>query len=158
MNKIAILTATFNNKNDILNLINCLNSQISQNFKWYIIDNLSSDGTLDVIKKNCKVDYLIVSEKDNGIYDALNKGIKIIDEDYYLVLGGDDYIYPDTIEKFISSIKDQPNLVFSKWEVATKVLSPKKNLGWIYACLVLVLTLSCNIINKKLHPPLVFMI
>ena len=51
MNKIAILTATFNNKNDILNLINCLNSQISQNFKWYIIDNLSSDGTLDVIKK-----------------------------------------------------------------------------------------------------------
>ena len=51
MNKITILTATFNNKNDILNLINCLNSQISQNFKWYIIDNLSSDGTLDVIRK-----------------------------------------------------------------------------------------------------------
>lgn len=157
MNKIAILTATFNNKNDILNLINCLNSQTSQNFKWYIIDNLSLDGTLDLIKKYCKVDYYIVSEKDYGIYDALNKGIKLIDEDYYLVLGGDDYIYPDTIEKFIFVIKHQPNLVFSKWEVGSKVLSPKKNLGWLYGMLGIGSSHSvATLINKKLHTAIGF--
>lgn len=157
MNKIAILTATFNNKNDILNLINCLNSQTSQNFKWYIIDNLSLDGTLDLIKKYCKVDYYIVSEKDYGIYDALNKGIKLIVEDYYLVLGGDDYIYPDTIERFIFVIKHQPNLVFSKWEVGSKVLSPKKNLGWLYGMLGIGSSHSvATLINKKLHTAIGF--
>ena len=90
------------------------------------------------------MDYLIVSEKDHGIYDALNKGIKIIDEDYYLVLGGDDYIYPDTIEKFISSIKDQPNLVF-KMEVATKFISKKKFRMAIWHAWYWFITLSCNI-------------
>lgn len=152
MNKIAILTATYNIEKDIPNLINCLNSQISQDFKWYIIDNLSSDRTLDMIKKYCNVNYSIISEKDHGIYDALNKGIKVIDEDYYLVLGGDDYIYPETIKRFHSTIKNNPNLVFSKWEVASKVLSPKKKLGWLYGMLGIGSSHSvATLINKKLH-------
>lgn len=152
MKKIAILTATFNNESDILTLINSLNSQSNKNFKWYIVDNMSSDKTLEIIKEYCLIDYHIISEKDDGIYDALNKGIKIIMEDYYLVLGGDDIIYPTSINNFISNISGEPNLVFSKWKVANRVLSPKKNLGWLFGMLGIGSSHSvATLIRKNLH-------
>ena len=71
--KISIITATFNSQNFITTNLNSINNQTYKNFEHLIIDNKSQDKTLEIIKNNGK-NIKIISEKDNGIYDAFNKG------------------------------------------------------------------------------------
>ena len=152
MSQIAIITATLNSQNFILELIRSLNSQTNKNFCWYIIDCLSTDNTVELIKNYSEVNYQIISEQDSGIYDALNKAIKIIEEEYYLVLGSDDIIYQDTINSYIASIKKNPDLVFSRWNVNQKTLKPKTKFGWLNGMLGVGSSHSvATLIKKKLH-------
>ena len=74
MTKISIITATFNSQNFINTNLNSINNQTYKNYEHIIVDNNSQDKTLEIIKHNGK-NIKIISEKDNGIYDALNKGI-----------------------------------------------------------------------------------
>lgn len=74
--QISIITVVFNDRTGLEKTINGIVSQTSQNIEFIIIDGGSNDGTVDIIKKyKDKVNYW-VSEKDKGIYDAMNKGIK----------------------------------------------------------------------------------
>ena len=75
--KISIITATSNSQNFIGSNINSINDQTYKNYEHIIIDNNSQDNTLEIIKNNGK-NVKIISEKDNGIYDAFNKGIRFI--------------------------------------------------------------------------------
>ena len=89
---ISIITQTFNSEKT---LDKCIDSVIKQNFDNYehlIIDNISKDNSEKIVKNynNNKIKFL--SEKDNGIYDAMNKGIKISKGDYLLFLNSDDKI------------------------------------------------------------------
>ena len=89
---ISIITPTFNSEKT---LDKCIDSVIKQNFDNYehlIIDNISKDNSEKIVKNynNNKIKFL--SEKDNGIYDAMNKGIKISKGDYLLFLNSDDKI------------------------------------------------------------------
>jgi len=93
--KISIIIPTFNSKET---LPACLDSCISQTYsslEIIIIDNESTDGTLTIIKKYQSIHSFIhyISEKDNGIYDAMNKGIDIAKGDFLLFLGSDDRLY-----------------------------------------------------------------
>ena len=65
--------------------INSVNNQSYKSYEHIFIDGLSKDNTISIIK-NMKSNYLLISEKDNGIYHAMNKGIKIAKGDINLNL------------------------------------------------------------------------
>lgn len=74
--KISIITVCFNSVNILEQTIMSVTNQLYDNIEYIIIDGGSKDGTVDIIKKHeSKITYW-VSEPDNGIYDAMNKGIK----------------------------------------------------------------------------------
>lgn len=103
--KISIIIATFNAE---LYLEQCIKSIIHQKsdlIELIIIDGKSSDKTVDIIKSNEKHIDFWISEPDNGIYDAWNKGIKHANGDWIMFLGADDQLLPQTINTYIDYIQ-----------------------------------------------------
>ena len=74
MYKLSIITINFNNAEGLKKTMESVFSQSFNDFEYLIIDGGSTDGSVEIIKQNKKINYWI-SEKDNGIYDAMNKGI-----------------------------------------------------------------------------------
>lgn len=72
-------------------------NQTNQNFEWIVIDGASTDGTLDTLSKYQKRVDILISEEDNGVYFAMNKGIKQAHGKYLLFMNGGDLFYNDKI-------------------------------------------------------------
>lgn len=103
MSLISIITINYNNVNGLQKTFNSVFSQNSKYFEYIVIDGGSTDGSLDVIKNNEKKINFWISEKDRGIYDALNKGILNANGEYLLFLNSGDTFYDDTvIQQFLN--------------------------------------------------------
>ena len=90
---VSIITVVLNNKKFLKQSIKSVLNQSYKNYELIIIDGKSTDGTLDIIKKNkSKIDYWI-SEKDNGFSEAVNKGIKLSRGSIIAILNSDDIFY-----------------------------------------------------------------
>lgn len=92
--KITIITATFNSGTTLRDTINSILSQNYTDWQHVIVDGGSKDNTLEIIKEfepqyNGRLKW--ISEKDNGIYDAMNKGIAMADGDVIGTLNSDDF-------------------------------------------------------------------
>jgi glycosyltransferase involved in cell wall biosynthesis len=108
---ITVITAVFNGYKFLEESIKSVINQSYENIEYLIIDGGSNDGTLDIIKEyNDVIDYW-VSERDDGIYDALNKALLPANGDWIYVLGSDDRLYPDALEKVASYLKEQ-NIIY----------------------------------------------
>lgn len=108
--KISIVTATWNRADTIRDTIESILAQIHQNWEHIIIDGASSDNTIEVI--NEYVDRYngrlkIVSEKDKGIYDAMNKGVKLATGDIIGTLNADDFYADNLTLKHINDAFEQ---------------------------------------------------
>lgn len=106
---ITVITVVLNGEKYLEETIQSVINQTYPNVEYIIVDGGSTDGTLDIIKKyEDKIDYW-VSEKDNGIYDAMNKGIKVASGEWINFMNAGDVFYENTIlEKlFIFSRLDQ---------------------------------------------------
>lgn len=101
--KISIITVVRNNANTIKDTIDSVLSQTYKNIEYIIIDGASIDGTTEIVKRyDNKIDKFI-SEPDNGIYDAMNKGLKLATGDVVGILNSDDfYTNNDVIEKVVN--------------------------------------------------------
>lgn len=92
----SIITVCFNSSKTIINTFESLLAQTYKNFEYIVIDGESSDGTVDLIKEYEKkfqaigVRFTWMSERDNGIYDAMNKGIKLASGALVGILNSDD--------------------------------------------------------------------
>ena len=109
----TLITVTLNSQKTILKTIDSINNQTYKEFEYIIIDGGSSDGTLDLIKTNLKKKYILLSEKDKGIYNAMNKGIKLSNGKYVAFLNSDDWLENDVllkVSKFIE--KENPSVVY----------------------------------------------
>ena len=96
--KISIITVTKNSGNFLEECILSLDKQSYRNYEHIVIDGCSTDNTIDLIKKyNDKIAYC-VSEKDEGLYDAMNKGIKKCSGDIIGILNSDDIYYPQALK------------------------------------------------------------
>lgn len=93
--KISIITVAFNSVDTIKDTIESIISQDYSNIEYIIIDGGSKDGTVDLAKKYSKYIEYIISEPDNGIYDAMNKGIEVATGDIIGILNSDDF-YPNS--------------------------------------------------------------
>jgi glycosyltransferase involved in cell wall biosynthesis len=109
--KISIITVTYNCVSVLTDCLNSVASQSHNNIEHVVIDGASTDGTLSLL--NSKKDQLsiLVSESDDGIYDAMNKGIKIAKGDIIGFLNSDDfYANNEVISKVVSEFKKEPSL------------------------------------------------
>lgn len=92
MVKLSIITINYNNKVGLQRTIDSVIAQSYQDFEWIIIDGGSIDGSKELIEQNdVHISYWI-SESDKGIYNAMNKGIKVAHGEYLLFLNSGDYL------------------------------------------------------------------
>lgn len=96
--KISVITVTLNSEKHIERCIKSVQSQTYQNIEHIIIDGKSNDNTINIINKNKNKNSKIISEKDNGIWHAMNKGIKNSSGDIICFLNSDDFFYPTALE------------------------------------------------------------
>jgi glycosyltransferase involved in cell wall biosynthesis len=109
---ISIITVVLNNKKFLQQSINSVLNQSYKNYELIIIDGQSTDGTLNIIKKNnSKIDYWI-SEKDKGLYDAMNKGIGLSRGSIISILNSDDYYYKNALKIAVNYFKKYKKIDF----------------------------------------------
>jgi len=112
--KISIITVCYNSENYITETIESVFNQTYNNIEYIIVDGKSTDNTLNIIKEykskfGSKMRW--VSEKDNGIYDAMNKGIEMASGDVIGFLNSDDfYASNKVVEKIANTFKKNPNI------------------------------------------------
>jgi glycosyltransferase involved in cell wall biosynthesis len=103
---ISIITVVYNGEKYLEQTIKSIINQTYDNIEYIIIDGGSTDGTIDIIKKyENKIDYWI-SEKDEGIYDAMNKGILRCNGEIIGIVNADDYIYEYTLKMVADALQD----------------------------------------------------
>ena len=106
---ISIITVVYNDKIGLASTLDSIFGQVYKDFELIIIDGSSTDGTLDTILHYSEhIDYYI-SEADNGIYDAMNKGISKASGKYIYFLNSGDLVYPDTFLKIDKMLTSQNN-------------------------------------------------
>lgn len=124
--KISIITINLNNEVGIEKTIKSVVNQTYDSFEFLIIDGASTDGSLDVINQHKDNIHHIVSEKDSGIYNAMNKGIKKAKGDYLLFLNsGDELTSKTAVEDFITHPLFDGDIIYGdyKFEKGEKIYS-----------------------------------
>ena len=115
---VSIITVVYNAVSAIEETILSIISQSYTNFEYIIIDGGSTDGTIDIIKKYDKQISTWISETDNGIYDAMNKGIDLATGEWINFMNaGDSFYESDTIEKFVKLYDNQSDIVYGKSQI-----------------------------------------
>ncbi|MEQ8909274.1 MAG: glycosyltransferase family 2 protein [Vicingaceae bacterium] len=102
--KVSIITVSYNSEDTLEDTIKSVGSQDYPDIEYLIIDGESTDGTLSLVEKYKDKIAKVVSEPDQGMYDALNKGIELASGDLIGILNSDDY-YTD--QKVISDVVDK---------------------------------------------------
>ena len=98
--KISIITVSFNNAATIEDTINSVASQKHSDVEHIVIDGVSTDGTVEIVQRNRDAVEKFVSERDSGIYDAMNKGIASASGDVIGFLNSDDvYAHCDILSR-----------------------------------------------------------
>ena len=117
----SIITVVLNAKEDLIETIKSLRKQEFKNFEYIVIDGDSSDGTKNIINENLDIIDKWKSEKDLGIYDAMNKGISLCDGQYIGILNSGDKYEPNGL-KIINSYLKKNNCDFIFGSVMKKIL------------------------------------
>ncbi|MCB6828883.1 glycosyltransferase family 2 protein [Megamonas funiformis] len=105
--RISVIMATYNAEKTVEKTIKSIITQTYKNIEFIIIDGGSKDKTIEIIKKYHKYISYWVTEKDNGIYDALNKGIERASGEYIYILGADDFFCDNNIiENVVNNLDD----------------------------------------------------
>ena len=115
---ISIITINLNNKDGLKETIDSVINQTYSDIEYIIIDGGSTDGSVDIIKEyNDKISYWI-SEKDKGIYNAMNKGIRVSTGDYLLFLNSGDHLIENNVLEKVFPYLDGTDFVYgNEWKV-----------------------------------------
>ncbi len=135
--KLSIITINYNNKEGLRKTIESVISQTYQDFEYIVIDGNSTDGSVDIIKQYDQTTlssgegmgerFCWISEPDNGIYDAMNKGIRLAQGDYCLLLNSGDYLCKNDVIAQIIAQKPDADIIIGnelRGEGKTKVKLP----------------------------------
>ena len=137
----TIITVTFNAERTISPTLRSIESQTFTDFQYLVVDGLSRDTTLDVVKNSGIKNTDIISEKDSGLYDAMNKGIHNAKGQYLIFLNAGDSLHaPDTLKKIADTIKinDYPDITYGQTiivnsereKIANRHLTAPENLSF----------------------------
>jgi len=142
--KISIITVTFNAEKTIEDSLKTVLSQTYPNIEHIIIDGKSTDNTCEIIKKYQDKIAHFMSEKDTGIFNAMNKGIKLATGDILFFLNANDYLFDENVISDVISFfkKTGANMVFGNMsfvndngiEQERRIYSDVDKLFWINEC------------------------
>ena len=118
----TIITVVLDAKEDLINTIQSIKEQSFKNFEYIIIDGNSKDGTKDVIKDNADFISKYLTENDRGIYDAMNKGIKLANGKYVGFLNAGDKYTPNALNIIHNYLKSDTDSDFIFGTVMKKIL------------------------------------
>lgn len=136
---ISIITIVFNGAKHLQKTIKEIISQTYKDYEYIIIDGNSNDDTINVIKKHNEHITKWISEPDNGLYDAMNKGLKLATGKYIWFINAGDFPYSAKTLDIISELtKDNPDIIYGETmtiddnynEIGLKRLSPGPDLTW----------------------------
>jgi glycosyltransferase involved in cell wall biosynthesis len=106
--KFSIITVSLNCAGTIAGTINSVLKQTYPNIEYIIVDGASADSTIDIISSHSSDSLKFISEPDNGIYDAINKGIKMATGDIIGILNSDDFFYDEwVLQKIADRFADE---------------------------------------------------
>ncbi|WP_052657388.1 glycosyltransferase family 2 protein [Thalassospira sp. HJ] len=103
---ISIVTVVYNDVSGLERTILSVINQSSKNYEFIVVDGNSNDGTVDIIKNYAAHIDVIISEPDDGLYDAMNKGIKLSNGKWIYFLNSNDYLLKDTTLSEIENLLD----------------------------------------------------
>lgn len=112
--KISIITITYNSVNTLEDTIKSIINQNAEKIEleYIVIDGKSTDGTLSIIEKYRTYISKFVSEKDEGISDAFNKGIKMASGDIIGIINSDDMLLPGALQRLCNNYEPQIDVYF----------------------------------------------
>ena len=112
MIKVSIITVTFNRAHIIRDAIEGVLRQNYKNYEYIIVDGVSKDNTVDILKEyepKFEGKMRWISEPDKGLYDAINKGIKMATGDVVGIINSDDYFHRDDVFSTIAKAFEEDN-------------------------------------------------
>lgn len=112
---VSIIIPTFNSSLTIAETIQSIINQTYSNIEVLVMDGLSEDATCQIVKEFVvKYSFItLVSEKDQGVYDAMNKGIHLSRGDFLYFMGSDDVFFEkDTLEKMTNQIEVDDDFIY----------------------------------------------
>ena len=115
--RISVITVTYNAEKVIENTLQSVISQTYQHIEYIVIDGASKDQTRAIVEKYSNRIQTLISEPDQGLYDAMNKGIALATGDYLCFLNaGDSFHKEDTLEQLVQSIKESqlPDVLYGE--------------------------------------------
>lgn len=107
--KVSIITICYNSAATIENTIKSVLAQTYDNYEYIIVDGKSTDNTLEIVEKYRERfggRMIVVSEQDNGIYDAMNKGLRMAGGDLIGILNSDDSYETDAVEIMVNALPE----------------------------------------------------
>lgn len=147
--KVSIITVCLNSAKYLQDCLDSVRNQTHDNLEYIVVDGRSTDGSLKIINANKDLIDHFISEPDRGMYDAINKGIKMATGDIVGILNSDDMLAsPDAIKRIVSCFKNKKtdtvygDLVYTHPENTDTIMrfwkgKPYKrshfNLGWMPA-------------------------
>ncbi|MCB4790694.1 MAG: glycosyltransferase [Elusimicrobia bacterium] len=124
--KVSVITVTYNNAGGLEKTIHSLIEQKYPNIEYIIVDGGSQDNTVEIIKKYEKHISKWVSEKDKGIYDAMNKGILMSTGDIFNFMNSGDLFYSDNVLNDVARLfNENTGIVYGRSEQFSEVESIK---------------------------------
>lgn len=109
--KISIITVCYNSENTIETTFKSVLQQTYSNIEYIVVDGGSTDSTLKIAEKYSEIITVLVSEQDNGLYDAMNKGINLATGDIIGLINSDDlFCDSDALNKVAKVFKKDKNL------------------------------------------------
>lgn len=136
--KVTILTVTFNSIGTLQDTIDSVALQDYPSVEYIVVDGNSKDGTVDLIQRNGSSITHWISESDQGMYDAMNKGIRMATGDIVGILNSDDFFYDkQVLSKVSAAFGEDSNLqaiigdiVFVKGDSGDQILRRYSAKGW----------------------------
>lgn len=118
--KFTIITVTYNAEKVLEDTIQSVVSQTYKNIEYILVDGASTDKTLNIVNKYRNHLHTVISEPDKGLYDAMNKGIRLATGNYLCFLNaGDTFHKNDTLQQMIYSIppNELPDILYGETEI-----------------------------------------
>ena len=109
---LSIITINYNNVDGLKKTADSVIRQRFNNFEWIVIDGGSTDGSVSIIEQSARYISYWVSEPDNGIYNAMNKGIDAASGEYLLFLNSGDCLYNDRVLEECFPIEHKADIVY----------------------------------------------
>jgi len=120
LKKFSIITITYNSEKTLKDTLDSVLNQSYRPLQYILVDGLSTDNTLAIIKEykksfdNLGIEFIFVSEKDAGISDAFNKGIHMADGEIIGIINSDDKLCPDALEHIMAAYSDEIGVYYGK--------------------------------------------